>query len=170
MQTIFASTLIMVGAVVMAASIVRSKDLLKFAPFISEPSRAPTVRFLKIHRLLMSFFLLGYIVVAVSLLFDFHLLGELFVGVIFMLGAAFVLMGILIQSRMLFEIQSTIQVILPICSKCRKIRSSESDPNDRDSWLPVEVYISERTDADFTQGICPDCMDELYGVPKELRP
>jgi hypothetical protein len=29
--------------------------------------------------------------------------------------------------------------------------------NDRNYWEQIEVYVSERTDARFTHGICPDC-------------
>lgn len=45
---------------------------------------------------------------------------------------------------------------LPICSNCKKIR------DDNGLWNPIEVYIHERSDAEFTHGICPDCMKKLY--------
>ncbi len=41
--------------------------------------------------------------------------------------------------------------LLPICMYCKKIR------NDKDYWQQVEAYISERTDAEFSHGICPEC-------------
>ncbi len=50
----------------------------------------------------------------------------------------------------------TLQGILPICSKCKKIR------NDSGFWEQVEKYVSEHTDAIFSHGICPDCAKELY--------
>ena len=34
--------------------------------------------------------------------------------------------------------------------------------NDRGYWLSVEQYVSEHSDAQFTHGICPECMHELY--------
>ncbi|MGV8058346.1 MAG: PAS domain-containing protein [Smithellaceae bacterium] len=46
--------------------------------------------------------------------------------------------------------------LLPICSACKKIR------NDEGYWEQIESYISERSDADFTHGICPDCRKKLY--------
>ena len=51
---------------------------------------------------------------------------------------------------------------LPICAKCKKIRIAGSNPRDQDSWVAIENYIEERTDADFTHGLCPQCSHELY--------
>ncbi len=61
-----------------------------------------------------------------------------------------------------FELESaleqikTLQGIIPICSKCKKVR------NDKGYWNQVEQYISEHTDAEFSHGLCPDCFDDLY--------
>jgi phosphoserine phosphatase RsbU/P len=41
--------------------------------------------------------------------------------------------------------------LLPMCSYCKRIRSDE------DYWQQVESYISDRTDAEFSHGICPSC-------------
>ena len=41
--------------------------------------------------------------------------------------------------------------LLPICAWCKKIR------DDRGYWSRIEAYLSERTDAQFTHGICPEC-------------
>ncbi len=46
--------------------------------------------------------------------------------------------------------------LLPICSYCKKIR------DDRGYWSQVEEYVSEHSDADFSHGICPDCMTKFY--------
>ena len=45
----------------------------------------------------------------------------------------------------------TLQVILPICSHCKKIR------DDQGSWQGIEKYVHERSDAHFSHGICPTC-------------
>ncbi len=52
--------------------------------------------------------------------------------------------------------------LLPICCSCKKIRLKDSDSKNRENWLEVEDYIAERTDADFSHGICPDCADKYY--------
>jgi phosphoserine phosphatase RsbU/P len=43
--------------------------------------------------------------------------------------------------------------LLPICSYCKKIA------DERREWIPLEKYISERSDADFSHGICPQCAE-----------
>lgn len=50
----------------------------------------------------------------------------------------------------------TLKGLLPICASCKKIR------DDKGYWNRLEEYIHERTDADFTHGVCPDCAEELY--------
>lgn len=50
----------------------------------------------------------------------------------------------------------TVQGLLPICSSCKSIRAEEG------YWTQVEEYFSTRTDALFSHGICPDCMQRLY--------
>ncbi|MCX5900702.1 MAG: PAS domain S-box protein, partial [Proteobacteria bacterium] len=50
----------------------------------------------------------------------------------------------------------TLSGLLPICSACNKIR------NDAGHWERIETYIRERSDADFTHSICPDCAKKLY--------
>ena len=57
--------------------------------------------------------------------------------------------------RALKEIK-TLEGLLPICSACHKIRSTD------DQWHILEKYITERTEATFTHGLCPDCAKKLY--------
>ncbi len=44
---------------------------------------------------------------------------------------------------------------LPICAYCKKIR------DDQGYWNKIEQYISEHTEAEFSHGICPDCMAKV---------
>jgi two-component system, cell cycle sensor histidine kinase and response regulator CckA len=50
----------------------------------------------------------------------------------------------------------TLSGLLPICSSCKKIR------NDKGYWEQVEIYIRNRSNAEFTHGICPQCRQLLY--------
>jgi len=50
----------------------------------------------------------------------------------------------------------TLNGLLPICASCKKIR------NDGGYWEQVETYIRTRSNAEFTHGICPDCVRSLY--------
>ncbi|HEY3760903.1 MAG TPA: PAS domain S-box protein [Verrucomicrobiae bacterium] len=49
----------------------------------------------------------------------------------------------------------TLKGLLPICASCKRIR------DDGGYWQQVECYISARTDAGFTHGICPECADKF---------
>lgn len=49
-----------------------------------------------------------------------------------------------------------LQGLLPICASCKKIRDAKG------AWTQLEAYISEKSEADFTHGICPECMARLY--------
>lgn len=51
----------------------------------------------------------------------------------------------------------TLRGVIPICSHCKRIR------NDAGSWDRLEAYLSEHSDAQFSHGICPECMDRHYG-------
>jgi GAF domain-containing protein len=52
----------------------------------------------------------------------------------------------------------TLEGMIPICAHCKKIR------DDQGYWHQVEVYISQLSSADFdfSHGICPECMEEIY--------
>jgi len=49
-----------------------------------------------------------------------------------------------------------LQGLLPICASCKKIRDAKG------IWTPLETYIAEQSEADFTHGICPACLARLY--------
>jgi phosphoserine phosphatase RsbU/P len=56
----------------------------------------------------------------------------------------------------------TLQGILPICIHCKKIRLENMAPEDPNAWVRMEEYISNRTKAEFSHGICPICAAKLY--------
>jgi PAS domain S-box-containing protein len=46
--------------------------------------------------------------------------------------------------------------LLPICANCKNIR------DDKGYWRTVESYVKEHSEAEFTHGICPQCVKTLY--------
>lgn len=50
----------------------------------------------------------------------------------------------------------TLGGLLPICASCKKIR------DDKGYWEHVETYVRDRSAAEFTHGICPDCAKQMY--------
>ncbi len=51
-----------------------------------------------------------------------------------------------------------LQGLLPICSYCKKVR------DDQHYWHEVENYVSSRSAAVFSHGVCPDCRDRVLKV------
>jgi len=49
--------------------------------------------------------------------------------------------------------------LLPICAYCKKIKDDENH------WQHMETYISHRTEANFSHGICPECYQK-HMVPQ----
>ncbi len=46
--------------------------------------------------------------------------------------------------------------LLPICASCKKIR------DDGGYWSEVECYVRNHSEAEFSHGICPECLTRLY--------
>ena len=46
--------------------------------------------------------------------------------------------------------------LIPICCNCKNIR------NDKGFWQQLETYCKEHAIAEFTHGVCPDCVQILY--------
>jgi DNA-binding response OmpR family regulator len=55
----------------------------------------------------------------------------------------------------------TLKGFIPICASCKKIRDDEG------YWNQLEDYISKRTDAVFSHGLCPDCVEKYRAEMKE---
>ena len=57
--------------------------------------------------------------------------------------------------KLLSEIKQ-LKGIVPICAECKNIR------DDKGYWHQVESYIRDHSEAEFSHGICPECMKKLY--------
>ena len=59
----------------------------------------------------------------------------------------------------------TLESLLPICSYCKMIRDTEG------IWHELSQYITDRTDTEFSHGICPPCfrlhVDPMLSEGKE---
>jgi hypothetical protein len=86
------------------------------------------------------------------------------------LGVSFLLI-LLLGRKLVFQIDAledsmqrirTLEGLVPICANCKKIRSEGANPFEQSSWTSVEKYIGDRTDAEFTHGLCPECAKILY--------
>lgn len=77
-----------------------------------------------------------------------------------LVGQAFLVITAIIVAVLVFRTQAgevrTLQGLIPICSTCKRVR------DDAGFWAQVESYLQEHTDARFTHGMCPDCMENWY--------
>lgn len=72
---------------------------------------------------------------------------------------------VILYTRRLEQAFSEIRILksfLPICSSCKKIRTTDSDKNNKETWQSIDSYITEHTATKFSHGICPDCKKQLY--------
>lgn len=46
---------------------------------------------------------------------------------------------------------------ISICASCKQVLGKDG------KWTPVEVYVTDETDVQFSHGVCPDCTERLYG-------
>jgi len=57
----------------------------------------------------------------------------------------------------------TLRGIIPICMYCKKIKG------DKNVWDKLEEYIEKHSDADFSHGICPDCLKIQLEEVKRIK-
>ncbi len=83
---------------------------------------------------------------------------------VFFSGNIFIIIGLIVLNfqRVEFDLSAamaevkTLRGIIPICSSCKKIR------DDQGLWNQIETYIRDHSEAEFSHGICPECMEKLY--------
>ncbi len=55
-----------------------------------------------------------------------------------------------------FDHIETLSGLLPICASCKNIRMEGNE------WTPLDVYVRDRSDVEFTHSLCPTCHSDLY--------
>jgi hypothetical protein len=50
----------------------------------------------------------------------------------------------------------TLRGLLAVCASCKRIRDDEG------SWIPIEVYVRDHSQAEFSHGLCPECMPKYF--------
>jgi PAS domain S-box-containing protein len=77
-------------------------------------------------------------------------------------------MDITEQKRVEYELQATLKKLqkaaaevrtleglLPICAWCKKIRTQDG------TWTELELYITTHSEANFSHGVCPECIPRI---------
>ena len=57
----------------------------------------------------------------------------------------------------------TLEGILPMCARCKKIRLQGEKASNPKSWVDLATYVRTHTDTEFSHGMCPVCHQEFYG-------
>lgn len=66
------------------------------------------------------------------------------------------------RERLIAELQKamanvkTLSGLIPICASCKKVR------NDKGYWTQLDTFLEQHSDAEFSHGLCVDCMRKLY--------
>ena len=111
------SILILLGAVIMAINLFKFKSTLPLLDQFKVKEHAELKIFCNFHKVLIFFFLFGYIIVFFSFISKIQIVGELLVGIIFLFVALFVLLGILLQERMFDSARDSYSNLLDTASK-----------------------------------------------------
>lgn len=69
--------------------------------------------------------------------------------------------SLLSQLRAALAEVRTLSGLLPICASCKRIRDDDKN------WVEIELFIQERSDAEFSHGLCPNCLKEYFPDYKE---
>ena len=48
--------------------------------------------------------------------------------------------------------------VVPICPACRKVRGA------RQGWQQLEAFVAERGDVEFSNILCPACLQKEFGA------
>jgi hypothetical protein len=49
----------------------------------------------------------------------------------------------------------TLKGLLSICAWCKRIRTQSGE------WTDLESYVAAHSDANFSHGVCPDCVPKI---------
>jgi len=66
------------------------------------------------------------------------------------------------REKLIGELQEAMDKIkvlrgfLPICAHCKKILNEDGE------WQQMEVYVTDHSEAQFSHGVCPDCIKTHY--------
>ena len=63
---------------------------------------------------------------------------------------------LIIELQEAWEKVKILSGLIPICSHCNKIRDHDG------TWHKLEVYIRNHSEAEFSHGVCPECIQIHY--------
>ena len=175
-ETTLSALGISAGAALMAVSIARFGGLMGRASYIRDgDERSVLLRYLGVHRILMVFFLVGYLVVLTGIVTGIHgtFGGQLFIALIFLCGAIFVFVGLQLQDRMLRGVIAEAEQRLE--SETAQRRATEATlalGKERDLSRLKEEFLASlshelRTPLNAVLGLSEALLENTYGSLEE---
>lgn len=64
---------------------------------------------------------------------------------------------VIFETRRCLKRIKHLEGFLRVCTFCKKILVGNE-------WIPIEQYIQEHSEAEFSHGLCSQCMEKHYGV------
>ncbi len=148
----------------MVRNLSRHRSVSLALPFVDPTTRTQLRHLRQMYGAGILFFLGGYAITALAFQRGWQILGEGFVGVVFLSGAVFVGLGLTIQSLFVEALLKTMGRLVPICAYCHRVRIPGSQAHEPDIWQVVDLRFS--SDEVMTYTICPACAAQA-DVPAE---
>lgn len=54
--------------------------------------------------------------------------------------------------------------ILPVCSKCKKIRDDDGVPRGTGKWVDFDYFLAHNAKVMVSHGMCPECFDKMGDI------
>jgi len=121
--------------------------------------------FLDYHLILMIFFLFGYIATSICIVMKINLTGEFFTGIIFFFGSVFVLLGIILQSKMLASIKKSYEEIVTVKSKLE--REQQQLKQEMEDRIQIEKELKKYRD--HLKDMVMEQTDKLTRINEQLQ-
>ncbi|MBN2288950.1 MAG: hypothetical protein JXQ83_06415 [Candidatus Glassbacteria bacterium] len=62
---------------------------------------------------------------------------------------------IVFSTRKILQHVKYLEGFIQCCAFCKRVKVGES-------WIPIEEFIRDQSDAVFSHGLCPDCVEKHY--------
>lgn len=75
-----------------------------------------------------------------------------------------IIIGIIIISttRYLLAQIRVLEGYIPMCANCKKVRLPNSQAQDPSAWVPLEEFLTMKSEALISHSCCPECAEKLF--------
>ena len=153
--------LLLAGAILIILSFVWLLGIYELLPLLEDKYKKKIGILVKIQHIFMAMFVFGYTRTAFEISHGHSEHKEIAIGLIFFFGGLYVLNSTYLKMILVKATASVIRGLIPICAKCKKIRSGEDSESHEAKWQAIEIYLGGTKGLKFSHGLCPDCIKEF---------